>query len=436
MRAAFLTSLKAEEIDYLLHHWPFWARQDQLPPECDWTTWLVLGGRGAGKTRTGAEWVRAQVEGPTPLSTGAACRLALVAQDYGEARSVMVEGPSGILALTPAAWRPAWRKTARELVWPNGAKATLFSAEDPEALRGPQHDAAWLDEFAKYTYAEETWDMLQFGLRLGPRPRQVVTTTPRPLAALKRLMADKNTVTTRASTFENRANLAHAFFDAVVARYEGTHLGRQELDGELIDEIAGALWSRGMIEHSRLSEAPALTRIVVGVDPPVSSGPRADECGLVIAGVDKSGRGYVLADRTVQGLGPAAWAARAVNLMVEFEADRLVAEVNQGGELVRSVLEQIDPNVSLRMVRASRGKILRAEPIAALYERGRVAHVGVHSELEDQMCSFTGGPLTGGPFTRGMGHSSPDRLDALVWALTELMLTGEAGEPRIRAFQS
>ncbi len=386
----------------------------------------MLGGRGAGKTRTGAEWVRSLVEGATPLGPGSASRLALVAQDHGEARSVMVEGPSGVLALSPRDWRPEWRKTARELHWPNGAKATMFSAEDPEALRGPQHDAAWLDEFAKYAYAQQTWDMLQFGLRLGTRPRQVVTTTPRSTAALKRLMADKNTAITRARTWDNKANLADTFFRAIVARYEGTHLGRQELDGELIDEIAGALWSRAMIEHARVNQTPMLTRIVVGVDPPVTSGPHADECGLVVAGVDRNSKAYVLADRTIQGLGPAAWAARAVKLLHEFEADRLVAEVNQGGELVRSVLEQIDPNVPLRMVRASRGKILRAEPIAALYERGRVAHVGVHAELEDQMCSFTGA-------TRG---ASPDRLDALVWALTELMLTGEAGEPRIRAFQS
>ena len=422
MREAFLKTLSPAEIEYLLHHWPFWARPDQLPPSGDWTSWLVLGGRGAGKTRTGAEWVRSLVEGETPLGPGSASRIALVAQDYGEARSVMVEGESGILALTPRHWRPTWRKTARELHWPNGAKATLFSAEDPEALRGPQHDAAWLDEFAKYPYAEETWDMLQFGLRLGSRPRQVVTTTPRATSALKRLWADPHTVTTRAATSANRANLADAFFNAVVARYEGTRLGRQELGGELIDDVAGALWSRELIEGTRVHEAPPLARVVVGIDPPVSAGPRADECGLLVVGLDAEGRGFVLADRSVQGLGPAAWAAKAVKAFHEFEADRLIAEVNQGGELVRSVLEQVDKNVPLRLVRASRGKVLRAEPIAALYERGRIAHVGTHPELEDQMCTYTGSGR----------DASPDRLDALVWALTELMLTGEAGTPRIR----
>ncbi len=304
----------------------------------------------------------------------------------------------------------------------------MFSAEDPEALRGPQHDAAWLDEFAKYAYAEETYDMLQFGLRLGARPRQVVTTTPRPTPALKRLMADPNTAITRASTHANRANLANAFFDAVIHRYEGTHLGRQELDGELIEEIPGALWSREIIEQARVSIAPDLARIVIGVDPPVTSGPRADECGIVAAGVDGGGRGYVLADRSVQGLGPTGWASQAIKLMEELQADRLVAEVNQGGEMVRAVLEQIDKNLPLKLVRATRGKILRAEPIAALYERGRVVHVGAHPELEDQMCSFTGGG-------RGRANTkSPDRLDALVWALTDLMLTGEGGEPRIRNF--
>ena len=425
MRTAFLDQLTATELDYLLHHWPFWARADQLAPPGDaWTTWLVLGGRGAGKTRTGAEWIRAQVEGPTPLSGGKAGRLALVSEDYGEGRAVMVEGPSGILAVSPDDWRPDYKKSTRELIWANGAKATLFSAEDPEALRGPQHDAAWLDEFAKYAYAEETYDMLQFGLRLGTRPRQVVTTTPRPTAALKRLMGDPNTVITRARTHDNRANLANAFFEAVINRYEGTHLGRQELDGELIEEIAGALWSREIIEHARVAAPPELVRIVIGVDPPVTSGPRADECGIVGVGLDAGGRGYVLADRSVQGLGPTGWASQAIILMEELQADRLVAEVNQGGEMVRSVLEQIDKNLPLRMVRATRGKMLRAEPVAALYERGRVVHVGSFPDLEDQMCSFIG---------TGKGKS-PDRLDALVWALTDLMLTGEGGEPRIRTF--
>ena len=407
-----------------MHHWPFWARDDQLPPGGDWTTWLVLGGRGAGKTRTGAEWVRGLVEGDTPLSGGTASRIALVSEDYGDARAVMVEGESGLLALSPKGWRPAWRKSTRELEWPNGAKATLFSAEDPEALRGPQHHAAWVDEFAKYTYAQETWDMLQFGLRLGERPRQVVTTTPRPTPSLKRLMNDPHTAVTRASTYANRANLAASFFGAIVARYEGTHLGRQELDGELIEETPGALWARTQIEEARVAEAPALSRIVVAIDPPVSSGPRADECGIVAAGLAKDGRCFVLADKSVQGLGPVGWAEAAIALFRELHADRMVAEVNQGGELVRSVLEQIDPGIPLRLVRASRGKIVRAEPVAALYERGKVSHVGVFPELEDQMCSFAG----------AQGAASPDRLDALVWALTELMLTGEAGQPRIRQF--
>lgn len=418
-RRAFLNSLTASELEYLLHDWPFWARADQLPPSEDWTTWLILGGRGAGKTRAGAEWIRAQAEGDTPLGAGRARRIALVAQDYAEGRSVMIEGPSGLLALSPKSWRPTYRKTARELVWPNGAKATLFSAEDPEALRGPQHDAAWLDELAKYTRADETFDQLQFGLRLGSRPRQVVTTTPRPVPALKRLMGDPTTVISHATTYANQAHLAPAFFEAVIARFEGTHLGRQELMGELIDDVPGALWARSQIDACRVADAPPLARIVVAVDPPVTSGPRADECGIVAAALGTDEEFYVLQDATVQGLSPGGWAARAVALYEQLSADRIVAEVNQGGEMVRSVLEQAGHHLPLQLVRASRGKMARAEPVAALYERGLVHHVGSFPELEDQMCSFT-----------GEGSKSPDRLDALVWALSDLT---RAGDPRIRS---
>lgn len=422
-RTAFLNALTANELDFLLHHWPFWARADQLAPtDTDWTTWLILGGRGAGKTRAGAEWIRMQVEGDTPLGPGNARRIALVAQDYAEGRAVMIEGPSGLLALTPQPWRPTWRKSLRELEWPNGAKATLFSAEDPAALRGPQHDTAWVDEFAKFARAEETFDMLQFGLRLGARPRQVVTTTPRPVPALKRLMNDPTTMMSHATTFANKAHLAPAFFDAVIARFEGTHLGRQELMGELVEDVPGALWARAQIESTRIADAPDLMRIVVAIDPPVTSGPRADECGIVAAGVSAEGAFFVLADHSVQGLSPAAWAARAVALYRALEADRIVAEVNQGGELVRGVLEQAGHHLPLHIVRASRGKIARAEPIAALYERGLVHHVGTHPELEDQMCSYT-----------GEGGKSPDRMDALVWALTDLT---SGGAPRIRSLNA
>ncbi len=418
-RKAFLNSLTASELEFLLHDWRVWARSDQLPPGGDWTSWLILGGRGAGKTRAGAEWIRAQVEGETPLAAGTTKHIALVAQDYAEGRSVMIEGPSGLLALSPKAWRPAWKKTARELTWPNGAKATLYSAEDPEALRGPQHDAAWLDELAKYTKARETFDQLQFGLRLGARPRQVVTTTPRPVPALKRLMADPTTVISHATTFANKANLAPAFFDAVIARFEDTHLGRQELMGELIDDVPGALWARAEIDRFRVHTPPDLARVVVAIDPPVTSGPRADECGIVAAALGTDEQFYVLRDASVQGLSPGGWAARAVALYEQFSADRIVAEVNQGGELVRSVLDQAGHHLPLHLVRASRGKIARAEPIAALYERGLVHHVGSLPELEDQMCSFT-----------GEGAKSPDRLDALVWALSEL---SQSGMPRIRS---
>jgi phage terminase large subunit-like protein len=335
----------------------------------------------------------------------------------------MVEGESGLLACASDDQRPVFHSSRRLLTWPNGAMARLFSAEDPEALRGPQHDCAWADELAKWRNDRQTWDMLQFGLRLGERPQQVVTTTPRPRTLLKEVLARPDTVVTRARTHDNRANLAAAFFAQVIRTYEGTRLGRQELDGELVEGNPAAFWQPAMVDPYRVAAAPPeLARIVVAVDPPASAGPDADECGIVVAGCAADGTGYVLADRTVQGLSPAGWAGRAIAAWRDFEADRLVAEVNQGGDMVRAVLAQVEPTAPLKLVRATRAKTVRAEPVAALYEQGRVHHVGVFTRLEDQMFDFDGEPRS----------ESPDRVDALVWALTELML-GPRAQPAIRA---
>jgi predicted phage terminase large subunit-like protein len=380
----------------------------------------MLGGRGAGKTRAGAEWVRAVVGGVDPLAP--AMRVALVGETLADARAVMVEF-SGLLAVHPPDAKPLYEPSKRQITWPNGAIAQVFSADDPQSLRGPQFSAAWCDELCKWRRPDETWDMLQFGLRLGTRPRQVVTTTPRPTKLLKALLADPLTAVTRVSTAANEANLAPGFLDAIVGRYRGTRLGRQELDAELLEDRPDALWPRDLIERARVRVAPELRRVVVAVDPPASSGPHADACGIIVAGLGEDGRAYVLADRTRERAGPLEWARAVVRAFRRFEADRIVAEINQGGELVETVIRQVDARVPVRSVRAMRGKWLRAEPVAALYEQGRVAHVGTFPELEDEMSDFGPDGLSGG--------ASPDRVDALVWALTDLMLRGLA-EPRIR----
>ncbi len=423
---AFLAELPAEAAEALLGDWAVWAREAQLPPDGDWTTWLILGGRGAGKTRAGAEWVRGVVMGRAPFAVEPAGRIALVGETFADAREVMVEGVSGLLAIAPRRERPLWQPSRRRLEWPNGAVAQLFSAADPESLRGPQFDAAWADELAKWPQAEATWDMLQFGLRLGARPRQVVTTTPRAVPLLKALLADGRTAVSRMASAENTANLAPGFLAAVVERYQGTRLGRQELDGELIEDRDDALWKRAQMDRDRVKEAPELVRVVVAVDPPATSHAKSDACGIVAVGLGTDGRGYVLSDRTMHRASPQAWAERAVGLYHSLEADKLVAEVNQGGEMVATVVAQVDPSVPVTPVRATRGKWLRAEPVAQLYEQGRVSHVGVLPELEDQMCNFVPAGTSEG--------ASPDRIDALVWALTALMLNVEApvSVPRVR----
>ncbi|RAP39912.1 ATP-binding protein [Rhodovulum viride] len=431
MQAAFLEGLNDSALLALPYLFEFWALPHQLPPEGEWRSWVIMGGRGSGKTRAGSEWVRSQVEGARPLDEGRARRVALVGETVDEAREVMVFGESGILACSPPDRRPNWEATRRRLVWPNGAVAQVFSAHDPDSLRGPQFEAAWSDELAKWKRAEETWDMLQFGLRLGQAPRQCVTTTPRNVAVLKSILANPSTVVTHAPTEANRANLAASFLEAVRTRYAGTRLGRQELDGVLLDEADSALWTLSRIEALRVDEAPPLDRIVVAVDPPVTSRESSDECGIVVAGVRMQGPpqtwcAYVLEDVSIGGVAPTAWATVAIEAMERYGAERLVAEVNQGGDLVETVIRQLDPMVPFRAVRATRGKIARAEPVAALYEQGRVRHLRGLQVLEEQMCHMT---------ARGYeGKGSPDRVDALVWAINDLMIAPAAQwrRPRVR----
>lgn len=397
----------------------FWAMAHQMPPEGGWRAWVILGGRGAGKTRAGAEWVRSCVEGARPYDAGRCQRVALVGETYDQVREVMIFGDSGIMACVPPDRRPEWQATRRRLVWPNGAVATAHSAHDPESLRGPQFDAAWVDELAKWKRAEEAWDQLQFALRLGPQPQVCVTTTPRNVDVLKRVLAAPSTVSTHAKTEANAANLARGFLQEVRARYAGTRLGRQELDGVLLADVAGALWRSDGMADVRSAAPVRLDRVVVAVDPATSSGSTADECGIVVVGATMEGppvdwRAYVLADLTLHGASPAEWARCAVQAVHDFSADRLVAEVNQGGQMVEEVLRQVDPLVPYRAVHASRGKVARAEPVAALYEQGRVSHVGAFDALEDQMVRMTARGYT--------GSGSPDRVDALVYALHELMI--------------
>jgi phage terminase large subunit-like protein len=425
----FLARLDRGELSAWLSDWAQFSHWHQRPPGFaqgggPWRTWLILGGRGAGKTRAGAQWVRAMALGEPPYAERPARRIALIGESEHEVREVMIEGVSGLLAAHRLHERPTWIPSRRRIEWGNGAVAQAFSAEDPEGLRGSQFDAAWADELAKWRHAEATFDVLQFALRLGEHPRQVITTTPRPIALLKKLTADPSTALTRAGTRANARFLSRAFIDHVLERYAGTRVGRQEIDGEIVEDRPEALWSRALIEACRVAAAPPLARVVVAVDPPVSSGKGADACGLVAAGRSEEGTVYVIADETVSGLSPAGWAARAIALWRRLDADALIVEVNQGGEMVRAVLRTIDPSVPVKEVHATRGKYRRAEPIAAMYAQGSVRHVGAaFALLEDEMCAFGIDGLAGG--------GSPDRLDALVWAVTELTGRSWYG-PRIR----
>jgi phage terminase large subunit-like protein len=398
-----------------------WAQPGQAPPEDgDWRIWLIRAGRGFGKTLAGAEWVTAIAATPD-------VQIALVGQTAADVRRVMIEGPSGLRAVAKTGKIPRYTTSRGEVRWPNGAVARVYSADVPDQLRGPEHDAAWCDELAKWRRGDAAWDNLMMGMRRGTHPRVLVTTTPRPTNLMKRLLRAKELVETRGRTRDNPF-LPAVFVDHVEDAYGGTALGRQELDGEMIEDLAGALWSRALLEACRGAAPDALVRVVVGVDPPagaIAGGGAGDACGIVAVGLDGDGIGHVLCDASVSAASPEAWAKAVAGCAAQHGADRVVAEANQGGAMVRSVLLAADVTLPVTLVRASRGKVARAEPVATLYERGRVRHGGRFVALEDEMC----GLIAGGGY-QGPGRS-PDRADALVWALTELML-GRRGRAGVR----
>lgn len=413
---------KAEELQ---HTWEFWARPNQIEPQGNhWNTWIALAGRGWGKTRAGSEWVRHRIRKGDGI-------VHCVAPTKGDVRKVMVEGDSGLLNVC---WKgdktykgkqigyPEWSPTNNTMTWENGAKAVFFSAEDPERLRGPQAFSAWCDELCAWRNAQETWDMLQFGLRLGKHPQVFITTTPKTTKLLRGILDDEKTVTSTGSTYDNEANLADTFLEAVKKTYEGTRLGRQELYAEVLDEASGALWNRALLAKCEVEkdQVPDLNRIVVAIDPAITSNSESDMTGIVVAGIDINGVVYVLADYTGRYT-PQQWASKAITLFDEYEADRIVAERNQGGDMVRHTLQTESATVPIKLVHASRGKMARAEPVSALYEQSKVRHVRGLNDLEDQMVTWDPLGSTG----------SPDRLDALVWAITDLSLQGYA-KPKLQ----
>lgn len=401
-REHLIRGLSSDDAEALLYDWRFWAREAQLPPEGDWAIWVLRGGRGSGKTRPGAEFVRAEV------MAGRAHHVALVGRTPADVRDVMIDGESGIRAISPDNERPEYQSTRRRLVWPNGAIGTAYSSWEPDMIHGPQHDLAWGDEFARWKYLKDTFDGLMLGLRIGPHPRAVFTTTPRPLALLRAIEARATTVVTLMSTFENLPNLAPTFRDHILSTYRGTSLEREQIYGEILDEAPGALWQRSLFAECR--QPDRLDQVVVGVDPAASSGEDSDETGIVVAGRENR-VGYVLADRSGR-YSPDGWGRRAVEAYHEFGAAFIVAESNQGGEMVEHVLRTVDPTVTVKLVHAKQGKQARAQPIAGLYEQGKVFHTRPFTELEDQLCTYQASP----------GEASPDRLDAAVYALTELLL--------------
>ncbi|OJY67473.1 MAG: ATP-binding protein [Sphingobium sp. 66-54] len=421
-RAGLLAALGSAGRKWLQADWRSQARPSQLAPAGEWSVWLMMAGRGFGKTRAGAEWVRGIAEADGSV------RIALVGASLHEARAVMVEGASGLLAVAPPGRRPLWQPALRQLRWANGASATIYGAAEPDSLRGPQHSHGWADEIAKWPRATEAWDNLAMGLRLGVRPRLMATTTPRPVALVRRLAGDPAVRITRGRTWENRAALPAAFLAEMARQFGGTRLGRQELDGALLLEAEGALWTRALLDRCRAATVDAaeggaaFARLVVGVDPP--AGDHGDACGIVVAAADAAGRAYVLEDATVESAGPERWARAVADAAARWRADRVIAEANNGGAMVGAVLRAADIALPVRLVHAARGKVARAEPVAAAYEAGRVRHAGLFAALEDQLCGLILGGGYGGP------GRSPDRADALVWALSELLLAAR-GPARI-----
>lgn len=403
-----IAKLTEDETLELLFDWRYWARVNQLPPTNKfWNIWLLMAGRGFGKTRTGAEYIRTQIE------KGYRGKVHLIGPTAADVRDVMVEGDSGLLNISPPWNMPVYEPSKRRLTWPNGAIGITFSAEEPKRLRGPQCGLMWADEIAAWRYPE-TWDMALFGWRIG-NPKAVITTTPRPTPLVKDLMLTKGVVVTKGNTYENRANLAQVFFDTVIKKYEGTRLGQQEIHAEILEDTPGALWTYDLISNNRCTyekfKTIELVKIAVAIDPAVSAKVTSNETGIVAGGIDANGEGYILADRSGT-YSPTQWATKALELLAHFKGDRILAEVNNGGDMVESTLRSISPRVPYAAVHASRGKRTRAEPISALYEQGLVHHVGVFPLLEDQMTTWDATD----------GSDSPDRIDALVWLLTWLML--------------
>ena len=413
-RKELILSLTTEEANQILYDWSMWGRPKQQEPTGDWRTWLLLAGRGFGKTRTGSEFIRKNVE------QGKAKRIALVAPTAADARDIIVEGESGILAVSPPWNKPLYEPSKRRLTWPNGAIATTYSADEPERLRGPNHDLAWCDELCAWRYPA-AYDMLLFGLRIGLNPRVVITTTPKPTPLLKQIVKEMTTHLTKGTTYDNKHNLAAAFLSQIVSKYEGTRLGRQELNAEILDDTPGALWNRDAIEELRVDHAPLLKRIVVAIDPAVSTNKKSNETGIIVAGLGADGHGYILDDLTIKAK-PGTWAANAIKGYHDYQADKVVAESNNGGDLVKFTLSTVDKTVPVKLVHAARGKATRAEPISALYDQGKVHHVRCLPQLEDQQCTWVPGE-----------GESPDRVDALVWALWELMIEGTKGHKKVKA---
>lgn len=398
----------------LLHDWSAWSRPEQRTPPGNWAYWLILAGRGWGKTRTGAEWMRETVK---------TCQYTnLIGATADDARDIMIEGESGILAVCPHDERPEYKSSQRKLVWPNGATSLIFTADEPERLRGKQHGAIWADELAAWRYAE-SWAQAKFGLRLGANPRACITTTPRPTKLVRSIAADAETVISKGTTYDNRTNLPAKYFKTIITAYEGTRLGRQELMAEILDDNPNALWQRDRVDELRVNLVPPLKRIVVGVDPAVTSNAQSDLTGIVVVALGVDNHGYVLQDGSLKA-SPDRWAQAVIELYRKWSADRIVAEVNNGGDLVEAVIRTVDLNASYKAVRAAKGKITRAEPIAALYEQGRIHHVGSFGALEDEMCDYDPALVMRTSTTTA---KSPDRMDALVWGFTELFDTTMTG---------
>ena len=407
-----IQQLDKEQVDLLLYDWEnIWARDKQLLPPGTWFVWLLMAGRGFGKTRTGAETIRIWKD-QVPI-------IHLVGETAADARDVMIEGESGILSVSPDHDRPLYEPSKRRITWGNGAIANVFSAEDPEQLRGPHCYKAWADELAKWRYPD-TWDQLILGAQLGENPQIIVTTTPRPTDLIKNLIEEKDTHLTVGTTYENKMNLSKKFLEKIIKRYEGTRLGNQELLAKILEDIEGALWNMKLIEKNRASKVPVMKRIVVAIDPAVTSKGTSNETGIIVCGLGVDDLGYVLDD--LSGIyTPNGWAKKVINAYHDQKADRIIGEVNNGGDMIENTLRGLDNSISYKSVHATRGKIIRAEPIVAMYERGEIKHIGIHDGLETQMTTWNARE----------GDKSPDRLDALVWGFTELKL-GEEGSDIIQ----